>query len=334
MNICYAIIRFLWSKKKLILPLIFLNVMGCDDDSLLILPGYAYGDFVYLSASETEKVERLLVNKGDFVVEGQELVKMESFTVENTLQRAEKSYQAELALLRNMQSGERPAELDVIRSQLEQAQSAASVAKSQLKRYQQLYHSRNISAAEWENFREDYRQKRAQVDELTHQLEAKQLPARQEEIHRQMAQANAAKLQRDKAEWDLRQRVIVAPQAAQVYDIIYRPGERPVAGRPVISLLPNGNVKIRFFIPEKRLGMVKTGMKVRLYFDGYPAFVPGSINYISPQAEYTPPVIYSTRRREKLMFMAEALPVKEQASRIKPGQPVKVEMVVDDAILH
>lgn len=68
-------------------------------------------------------------------------------------------------------------------------------------------------------------------------------------------------------------------------------------------------------------------MKVKIYSDGVHKTVSGKINYISPQAEYTPPVIYSTSRREKLIFMVEAIPDINQAMNIRIGQPVRVEPV-------
>ncbi|MFC0141906.1 HlyD family secretion protein [Erwinia mallotivora] len=324
-------------KRKIISLFIILlcGLVGCDNTSQLIFPGYSYGDFVYLAFSETARVDALLVNKGDFVKAGEVLVKMESFTAANAVDKAEKNYQAEMATLRNLQSGERPAEMNVIRSQLKKARSAADLAKSQLKRYQALFNTHVVSATEWESAREDYAQKQAQVDELLYQLEVKQLPARQAELHRQQAVVESAKIQRDKAEWDLRQLDIVAPQAAQVFDILYRPGERPTAGRPIVSLLPEGNVKMRFFVPQKTAGVLKIGMKVRIFSDSYSGFVPGLLNYISPEAEYTPPVIFSSKRREKLLFMVEAVPENiQQAYQVKPGLPVRVEIVTDGPVLH
>lgn len=140
----------------------------------------------------------------------------------------------------------------------------------------------------------------------------------------------AAKLERDKALWDVQQTTIVSPVNAKVFDIIYRAGERPSAGKPIISLLPPENIKIRFFIPEAKLGKFKIGSKVKLICDGCAEPIAGVINYISPEAEFTPPVIYSTKRREKLIFMAEAIPALQQAGRMKIGQPFDVEIIGDE----
>lgn len=310
---------------RLILPAI-LAMTGCDNKSDNILSGYSHGEFVYLSYSGNAKIDRLLVNKGDDVIKGQELVQIESFDAQNILLRAEEKLSAESAFLRNLKSGERPEELDIIRSQIRKAQSSESQVKRQLERYRNLYVRQAISLAEWEDIRDELTQKGAQVEELINQLKARQLPARQDEISKQFSQVEAAKLERDKARWDFQQTMIIAPVSARVYDIIYRDGERPAANSPIISLLPPDNIKVRFFIPESMLGNFKVGTKVRLLCAGCANNSPGVINYISHEAEFTPPVIYSTKRREKLIFMAEAVPSREQAVRMKIGQPFDVEI--------
>lgn len=313
--------------KKLIfivsLFIVFL-LAGCDGSSPL-LSGYAYGDFIYLSCATTEKVEKILIEKGDSIKAGQPLMVMEAYQADNALRIADKNYQAEMATLHNLETGERTEELNIIYSQLRRAQSAADLAKSQLERYRPLYQQKTVSKAEWEQWQDNYRQRQAEVNQLEHQLEAKKLPARKAQIEAQKLRTQAAKLQLDKALWDRQQLIITAPQDAQVYDILYRPGERPTAGKPLVSLLPPDRLKIRFFIPEKYAGAFHTGTRVKIHCDGCPQPVNASINYISPQVEYTPPVIYSTARRETLMFMAEALP----ESFVRPGQPVRVELAYE-----
>ena len=316
-------------KKTFLALIAVLVITGCDSKPDNIFSGYSHGEFVYLSYSGTARIERLLVNKGDEVTSGQELVKIESFDAQNTLLQVEEKLSAENALLRNLASGERPEELDIIRAQIKKSRSSESQVKRQLERYRDLYAKQAISRAEWEDISDELTQKGAQVEELINQLKARQLPARQDEINKQLAQVEAVRLERDKALWDVQQTTIVSPVNARVFDTIYRAGERPSAGSPIISLLPHDNIKVRFFIPEAMLGKFKVGTKVKLSCDGCSEAIPGIINYINPEAEFTPPVIYSTKRREKLIFMAEAIPAREQAARMKIGQPFDVEIIPD-----
>lgn len=104
-------------------------------------------------------------------------------------------------------------------------------------------------------------------------------------------------------------------------------GEFVPAGYPVVSILPPGNIKVRFFVPETVVGTLASGQEVSLAYDGAAKNYRGIISYISPQAEYTPPIIYSRETRSKLVFMVEAkiIPA-DQAAALHPGQPVDVRL--------
>jgi HlyD family secretion protein len=90
-------------------------------------------------------------------------------------------------------------------------------------------------------------------------------------------------------------------------------------------LLPPMNIKVRAFVSETRVGAIHTGDEVRVAVDGGTSPVVGRISFISPKAEYTPPVIYSRSNRSKLVFMVEAVFDPNTAASLHPGQPVDVE---------
>ncbi len=84
---------------------------------------------------------------------------------------------------------------------------------------------------------------------------------------------------------------------------------------------------MRAFVPEKRVGLIHPGDTARVTVDGVSEPFVGKVSYISPQAEYTPPVIYSRESREKLVFLVEAVFDPATAAKLHPGQPVDVEFV-------
>ena len=96
------------------------------------------------------------------------------------------------------------------------------------------------------------------------------------------------------------------------------------AGAPVVSLLPPENIFVRFFVPEPILGSLHRGDQVRLTCDGCAAGLTATISFISPQAEFTPPLIYSESNIAKLVFLIEAHPPPDQAVKLNPGQPIEV----------
>jgi HlyD family secretion protein len=91
----------------------------------------------------------------------------------------------------------------------------------------------------------------------------------------------------------------------------------------VVVLLPDRGVKVRFFVPQSQLAHAKVGGLVQVFCD---QCGPGQarVRYVSPQAEFTPPVIYSNESRSKLVYLIEATPEGALQQSLKPGQPLTV----------
>jgi HlyD family secretion protein len=111
-----------------------------------------------------------------------------------------------------------------------------------------------------------------------------------------------------------------------VQDTFFVAGEWVAAGRPVVSLLPPGNVKVRFYVPQTLLGAISIGRSVEVRCDGCPAPVAGEVSFVASQAEYTPPVLYGRESRSKLVFLVEARIGTVEPLRLHPGQPVDVSL--------
>lgn len=122
----------------------------------------------------------------------------------------------------------------------------------------------------------------------------------------------------------LERRRAFSPVTGTVYQIYYRPGETVPASKPVLALLPPGNIKVRFFVPEAMLPRIALGDTVEISCDGCGAPIEAKISFISRNAEFTPPVIYSIEERHKLVYLVEARAEKVDALRV--GQPVDVRV--------
>ena len=99
-------------------------------------------------------------------------------------------------------------------------------------------------------------------------------------------------------------------------------------GRPIVALLPPGNVKVRFYVPEAMLPKLSAGDPVKVTCDGCAPDLVARVSFISRASEYTPPVIYSLDERSKLVFLIEARPERPDALRV--GQPVSVVVAPKD----
>ncbi|HEX2113658.1 MAG TPA: HlyD family efflux transporter periplasmic adaptor subunit [Alphaproteobacteria bacterium] len=287
--------------------------------------GYVEGEYVRLATPLAGRLERLHVARGDKVDAGAPLFMLDLTEAQAERDRAVAARNQARAHLDDLRKGKRVPELDVIAAQKEQAEAALRLAEVQLRRAETLHASGNTARERVDEARSTYARDRARVAELAAQLEVGRLAAREDDIRAAEAAVAVAEAAVVKAEQQLADLAPKAPQAALVEETYYRQGEWVQAGAPVVSLLPPGNVKIRFYVPEAQLGAVAIGQTVRVRCDGCLSDLSARISFIAPAAEYTPPVIYSNESRAKLVYRLEARP--EAPARLHPGQPVDVVFV-------
>jgi HlyD family secretion protein len=297
---------------------------ACSRHEAATYQGYVEGEFVYLGSSQAGKLTALSVSRGQTVKANASLFSLEADNETHALTQAQQQLAAARAQLADIRTGKRVPEVDVNRAQLAQAVANARKAALQLTRDEAQYRAGGIAKAQLDDSRANADSTAAQVRELTHQVAVARLPARSQQIVEQEAQVAAADAVVAQAQWKLDQKRVNAPSEGVVYDTLYRLGEWVPAGSPIVQMLPPQNVKVRFFVPETIVGQLALNRGVTLHCDGCAADVAAKITYVSNQAEYTPPVIYSNESRAKLVFMVEAHPSVTDATKLHPGQPVSV----------
>lgn len=303
-----------------------LAVMACSAPQDAALQGYAEGEFVRIGVPFAGTLVKLDVQRGSQVRAGAPLFALEAENESAARREAGNRLERAQAQLENLQKGRRPTEVDAVRAQLAQAQAAAALTATELKRQEELVSKGFVSQQRLDEARTAVARDRARLKELEAQLATVQLAARPDEIRAAQAEASAAKASLEQAQWRLQQRTAVATVAGDVTDILFVRGEWVGAGQPVVVLLPPENVKARFYVPEPLLATVKVGQAVDLRCDGCTEPIRAAVTWISPQAEFTPPVIYSKESRAKLLYLVEARPAAGDAVRLKPGQPLDVTL--------
>jgi HlyD family secretion protein len=299
---------------------------GCAKNSPGSFQGYVEGEYVYVAAPLAGALTNLAVARGDTVKAGQLLFALEREPEAAALAQAEQNFTLAQAQLADLTKGRRPSEIAALAAQLEGARANLKLAESQLNRAQELGNAHVNSKDSLDKTRAQRDASQAQVDLLTADLETAQLGGRTDAVHAAQAAVEAQAAARDKAKWSFDQKQQFAPTNAVVHDTLYRAGEWVAAGNPVVVLLPPANLKVRFFVPQEMLPQIKVGRTVSVRFDGATSAFNAVVNYISTQAEYTPPVIYSRETRANLVFMIEAQFAPAEAANLRPGQPVDVRL--------
>ncbi|MDD2710903.1 MAG: HlyD family efflux transporter periplasmic adaptor subunit [Verrucomicrobiae bacterium] len=288
--------------------------------------GYIEGEFVYAASPLGGTLVSLKVSRGQQAAAGQPLFELEQDFEQHARQEAAERLRQSQAKLENLRKGMRPSEIESIEASLAKAEAAARWSKLELKRRDELLRANVISQAELDEARSAHDQNMAQINQIRADIKTAQLGSRDDEIRAGEADVASQRALLAQLEWKCTQKKQAAPIAALVYDTLYRQGEYVPAGSPVVSLLPPANVKARFFASENQAGSLKTGQPITVTFDGAPQPFQGRITYISPQAEFTPPVIYSRESRQKLVFMIEASFDPETGAKLHPGQPIDVRV--------
>lgn len=304
------------------LPLISTLFSACQPPAPLAV-GYVEGEYVLIAPVEIAQVTSLAVRRGDRIAAGQPLAEMEHRDAEIAVAEAKAALAAAESRLADLRQGKRPEEIAVISAALASARAQQEVAERERDRQSDLFRRGITTQSQFDTVSTNLDVARARVAEMEASLAVARLSAREDEIRAAEAAVDQARANREAAEWRLGKRTLTSPRPATVFDVIRNPGEVAGPDAPVLSVLPDDAVKLRLYVPEAALSQVATGTVLTVHCDGCGEGMTATVNYVSPDPEFTPPVIYSLETRNKLSYLIEARP-DDAATALKPGQIVDV----------
>lgn len=288
--------------------------------------GYAEGDYISLAPIETARIEQIAVRRGDILQAGDVVARLERADAEIAVSDAEARLREAEAALADEKLGERPEELAVKEAAVTSAEAELRDASRSLARQRTLAERGTGTQAALDEAIARETIARASVGQAKANLEVARLPAREDRLRVLQAQVEQARAALDRALWALDQRTISAPAAGRVADIVRHAGDVAGPSAPVISFLPDGAVKLKFYVPENSFANLHLGDRLAVSCDGCPADMGAQISYIAPEPEFTPPVIYSLETRQTLVYLIEAKPEGEAGARLQPGQIVDARL--------
>ncbi|HSA69953.1 MAG TPA: HlyD family efflux transporter periplasmic adaptor subunit [Burkholderiales bacterium] len=308
--------------KRLLIA--FALLAGCGNQPNDTWQGYIEGEYVLLASPYAGQLQKLHVRRGERIETGKPVFALEQESERAARLEAEERLKAAQARLGNLKVPKRPPEIEALRAQLNQARAARDLAALQLEQAEKLFKESFVAQTRLDEARATHERELARVREAEAQLKTALQPlGRDAEREAAESEVEAAKAALAQAAWRLEQKSVAAPVGGLVHETFFVEGEWVPAGRPVAALLPPGNVKARFYVPEASLSAVSVGKDIEIRCDGCPAPIGAKVTYVSNQAEYTPPVLFSRESRAKLMFLVEA---RLQGTNLRPGQPVDVKL--------
>lgn len=290
--------------------------------------GFVEGENTLVAPPYSGRLAERPVERGDRVAKGARLFVIETTQAEADVARAKATLTELQARHRNLLSGQRADELEVIRAQRLETEASLVLAEQDLKRQADL-HSHNVASHQsYDRAVAHVNELRARVASLVARERAGSLAARQDEIAAAAAMVEQGRASLVRAADRLDDLMPAAPEEALIESTFFNVGEWVTAGAPVVALLPDHRRKLRFFVHADEITKTQPGRPVSFTCDGCPANLVATISYVSPRAEYTPPVIYSQSARARVVFMVEARPTSTQV-RLPPGLPVSVRLDSD-----
>ncbi|MDB5438310.1 MAG: yhiI1 [Caulobacteraceae bacterium] len=279
-----------------------------------LFTGYVTSANIYMAAPVSGSLLRLDVRRGDRVAAGAPLFRIDPTTLSARADQAGAQLQANIADL-----AAQNAAIDRAQAGVQQAQIEIDRAAVDLRRYLDAEAGGRGAVAQQQidQARAVAETARRAGDVARAQLVGAQAQAKAAASQTTGAEAGVVVARRQVAELSP-----VAPSAGYVEDVLYQAGEWVPANAAVVSIVPDNQVKVRFYVPEGRVNAYRRGATVAVSCDGCAAGLTARIDYVAPRPEFTPPVIYSLTTRDKLVFMVEAVPANPAALVV--GQPISV----------
>jgi HlyD family secretion protein len=306
------------------IPFAALVFSACGPGAPLAV-GYVEGEYVLLAPIEVAQVESISVKRGDRVETGKPVVSLETADTEIAVAQAKSAVAQAEAQLADLKIGKRPEEIAVLEATLRSTMAQQAEAERVLARAKDLLRRGTSTQAEYDRASTAVETAAAAVGQAEANLAVARLPARPETIRAAENQLDQAKAALDQARWRLSKRVLAAPAPGRIDDVIRDPGDIAGPTAPVISMLPDGAVKLKVYVPQASFSSVKVGALLDVRCDGCPPGLTARVSYVSPDPEFTPPVIYSLETRQKLVYLVEARP-EGDATALQPGQIVDVSL--------
>jgi HlyD family secretion protein len=296
--VALALLLF-WAATKIFAP----------TKPLDLFEGYVEGDLALIGPIEGERLARLAVQPGALVKKGDALFAMATPVLDAQRAEAQARVEQSEANLDNLKAAlNRPEQVAVLKATLVRTEASLTLSQADYDRQAALLPKGATTVAARDQAKFALDRDKAAVAEAQRQIDAALLPSRNQEISGAEAAIIQSQAQMKQVETRIARQSVFASADGIIQDVYFWPGEVVGAGQPVLALLPPENRKIRIYVSETQLSRFSLGSKIAISCDACGDKLEAGVIYISQQAEFTPPVIFSLQERGKLAFRVDARP--------------------------
>ncbi|RDJ24952.1 HlyD family efflux transporter periplasmic adaptor subunit [Bosea caraganae] len=281
-----------------------------------------------LAFNGNERIAAVLVEEGDIVRAGQVLARLDTSRLKPQVAQAEASLASQKAALLKLRNGSRPEEIEQARSNLNSARADSVNASAQYDRRRALS-ANAVSQQDLDAAKAAAEVATAKVAVAKSSLDLALVGPRIEDIKQAEAQVLASEAQLALIRQQLADAELMAPFDAIVRSRLMEPGEMASPMRPVFSLAERSTKWVRSYVPEPKLGHIRSGERTKVISDSFPDKpLDGWIGFISPVAEFTPKTVQTEDLRTSLVYEVRVF-VEDPNDVLRLGMPATVRLLPD-----
>lgn len=308
----------------LLIILLAFNLQGCKK-SIYTYQGYINYDNIYLSSPFAGKLKSLLIERGRFVKKGDLLFVLDLEPETFSLDEMKDQLLQNQSTLADLEKPKREPRIDALKAQIAQIEAQIALAELRVRRNQTLYNRKVLAKDKLDEAKEYLHVLEAKKDQAAANLDLARLGARVDVINAQKSKINTYKNKLKALAWNVSQKSVYAADNGYIHDTYYVEGEYVESSRPVVSLISRKNIYIEFFVPYSEMKNIALGKRVQyFYMDNDKDKYNAEISYVSSEAEYLPPLVYSKNNMDKIVFKVKAKAL--EMNELLPGLPITINI--------
>lgn len=276
------------------------------------------------------KIENITKDEGEIVKKDEVLVKLDTASLEKSLEELNEKIFASKLELSKLQTGYRQEEILEAKAAMEEAIENLNKTKDTYNRQTNLFKTKSTSEENFTISQLNYKQALATLDKAKALYELRKNGYRDEDIKIQESNLKSLEIQAEKLKIDLNDSVIKAPVDGVILTRFKEIGAITNAGESILEIAKTDEFWVRAYIDEKNLGNIKPGLKMSIQTDSRDENYEGVIGFISPVAEFTPKNIETQELRADLVYSFRVI-VKNPDDKIRQGMPVTLKIVQNNA---
>ena len=238
--------------------------------------------------------------------------------------------------------GATAAQREAARAQRDALVSQHEIAKRNYERTNRLVAQQAATAQQLDQTERDYRVLGDQIKAQDEQIRAaeRQMAAQAEQVQAARAQQQTVKNQIAVADAQvsqvgerIRKSQVTSPIAGTVLTTYARAGEVVQTGQPLFKMASLDAVDVRAYVAEPQLATIRLGQEAWVTIDAghnQHQTLPGTVDWISSQAEFTPTNIQTREERADLVY-AVKIHVANPNGVLKIGMPADVQFAAPGA---